>query len=543
MDKERVMADQRIWLFDTTLRDGGQTRGIDFSVADKIAIAKALDDMGIDYVEGGWPGANPTDDDFFSRFPAMKNAKSVAFGMTRRSGRSSDNDPGLVAVINAATDATCLVGKTWDFHVTKALGISLDENLQMITDSLQSAKAKGREPMFDCEHFFDGYKANQKYALDSIAAARDGGAEWIVLCDTNGGTLPGEVHDAVSMVKNTFPDIRIGIHTHNDAGLAVANTLAAVEAGARQVQGTINGIGERCGNANMITLIPNLMLKMGYETGIPVDRLTKLKTLSRMLDGRINRQSNAHAPYVGDAAFAHKGGLHASAAQKDPRTYEHISPDTVGNSRQYIVSDQSGKSNFIARFEQLGIAIDPKDKRLNSLIATVKEQEFKGYAYDIAEASLELMVARRLGNVPEYFTIGRFRVMDERRFNAKGSLIVESEATASVVVNGNPYHEAAVGNGPVNAVDTAIRKALIRGYPILSGVSLVDYKVRILTGEQGDGGTDAVTRVLIECEDTDNTNWTSVGVSTNIIDASVMALTDAMTWKLYKSGATLAVEN
>ena len=537
------MADQRIWLFDTTLRDGGQTRGIDFSVADKIAIAKALDDMGIDYVEGGWPGANPTDDDFFSRFPAMKNAKSVAFGMTRRSGRSSDNDPGLVAVINAATDATCLVGKTWDFHVTKALGISLDENLQMITDSLQSAKAKGREPMFDCEHFFDGYKANQKYALDSIAAARDGGAEWIVLCDTNGGALPGEVHDAVSMVKNTFPDIRIGIHTHNDAGLAVANTLAAVEAGARQVQGTINGIGERCGNANMITLIPNLMLKMGYETGIPVDRLTKLKTLSRMLDGRINRQSNAHAPYVGDAAFAHKGGLHASAAQKDPRTYEHISPDTVGNSRQYIVSDQSGKSNFIARFEQLGIVIDPKDKRLNSLIATVKEQEFKGYAYDIAEASLELMVARRLGNVPEYFTIGRFRVMDERRFNAKGSLIVESEATASVVVNGNPYHEAAVGNGPVNAVDTAIRKALIRGYPILSGVSLVDYKVRILTGEQGDGGTDAVTRVLIECEDTDNTNWTSVGVSTNIIDASVMALTDAMTWKLYKSGATLAVEN
>ena len=537
------MTDQRIWLFDTTLRDGGQTRGIDFSVADKIAIAKALDDMGIDYVEGGWPGANPTDDEFFGRFPKMKRAKSVAFGMTRRSGRSSDNDPGLVAVINAETDATCLVGKTWDFHVTKALGITLDENLQMITDSLKSAKAKGREAMFDCEHFFDGYKANQKYALDSIAAARDGGAEWVVLCDTNGGSLPGEVYDAVSLVRNTFPDIRIGIHTHNDAGLAVANTLAAVEAGARQVQGTINGIGERCGNANMITLIPNLMLKMGYETGIPSHHLTKLKTLSRMLDSRINRHSNAHAPYVGDAAFAHKGGLHASAAQKDPRTYEYISPETVGNSRQYIVSDQSGKSNFIARFEQLGIAIDPKDKRLNSLIATVKEQEYKGYAYDIAEASLELMVARRLGHVPEYFTIGRFRVMDERRFNAKGSLIVESEATASVVVNGNTYHEAAVGNGPVNAVDTAIRKALIRGYPILSGVSLVDYKVRILTGEQGDGGTDAVTRVLIECEDTDNNNWTSVGVSTNIIDASVMALTDAMTWKLYKSGATLAAEN
>ncbi|MGB0180464.1 MAG: citramalate synthase [Candidatus Puniceispirillales bacterium] len=532
------MADNRIWLFDTTLRDGGQTRGIDFSVADKIAIAQALDDIGVDYVEGGWPGANPTDDSFFTRFPTMKHARSVAFGMTRRGGRSSANDPGLVAVINAETDATCLVGKTWDFHVKKALGVTLDENLQMITDSLTAAKDKGREPMFDCEHFFDGYKSNQKYALDVVAAARDGGAEWIVLCDTNGGTLTSDVYDAVKTVAHHFPDVRIGIHTHNDAGLAIANTLAAIEAGARQVQGTINGIGERCGNANMITLIPNLMLKLGYETGIPQDHLVKLKKLSRMLDSRINRLSNAHAPYVGDAAFAHKGGLHASAAQKDPRTYEHIDPEKVGNSRQYVVSDQSGKANFIARFKELGMDIDPKDKRLDSLIAEVKDLEFRGYAYDIAEASLELMVARRLLTVPEYFSIGRFRVMDERRFNANGDLVVESEATASVMVSGQSYHEAAVGNGPVNAVDTAIRKALVRAYPSLAGVSLVDYKVRILAGDEGDGGTDAVTRVLIQCRDEDGLNWTSVGVSTNIIDASVIALTDAMTWKLYHSGLT-----
>ena len=529
------MTDKRIWLFDTTLRDGCQARGIDFSVADKIAIAKALDAMGVDYVEGGWPGANPTDDAFFAQFPPMEHARSVAFGMTRRGGRSSDNDPGLVAVINAETDATCLVGKTWDFHVTKALGVDLDENLQMITDSLKAAAAKSREPIFDCEHFFDGYKNNCEYALASVAAARDGGAEWIVLCDTNGGTMPHEVHEAISAVRKNFPKARLGIHTHNDAGLAVANTLAAVEAGARHVQATINGIGERCGNANMITLIPNLMLKLGYETGVPSKNLAQLKSLSRMLDGRINRLSNAHAPYVGDAAFAHKGGLHASAAQKDPRTYEHIAPDLVGNTRQYVVSDQSGKANFIARFEHFGIEIDPKDKRIDALIAKVKELEFKGYAYDVAEASLELMVARALGSVADYFSIDRFRVIDERRFNAKGDLIVESEATASVIVEGQTYHEAAVGNGPVHAIDCAVRKALMRAYPMLSGVSLADYKVRILSGEQGDGGTDAVTRVLIECHDESGTSWTSVGVSTNIIDASVMALTDAMAWKLYKT--------
>ena len=525
------MTDQRIWLFDTTLRDGGQTRGIDFSVADKIAIAKALDEMGIDYVEGGWPGANPTDDEFFGRFPKMKHAKSVAFGMTRRSGRSSDNDPGLVAVINAATDATCLVGKTWDFHVTKALGITLDENLQMIIDSLKSAKAKGREPMFDCEHFFDGYKNNPDFALDCIRAAQEGGATWVVLCDTNGGTLPDEVFEIVSAVHKKMPDVRLGIHCHNDAGVAVANSLAAIAAGARQVQGTINGLGERCGNANLITLIPTLVLKTDYETSISEASLPKLMGLSRFLDDRLNRTPDAHAPYVGAAAFAHKGGLHASAAQKDPRTYEHVPPEKVGNERHYLVSDQAGRSNMLARFAQFNIEIDPKDKRLDTLISVVKAKEFEGWSFDSAEASFELLARQMLGEVPEYFRIGRFRVMDERRFNARGELVVESEATTTIFVGDECFHEAAVGNGPVNAVDTAMRKALVAAYPSLADVELVDYKVRILDAAEG-SGTGAITRVMIEFCVPDGTVWRTVGLSTNIIDASVAALGDGMIWKL-----------
>lgn len=532
------MKTDRIWIFDTTLRDGAQTRGIDFSVADKIAIARALDEMGIDYIEGGWPGANPTDNAFFADFPALKSAKSVAFGMTRRGGRSASNDPGLVAVMDAEVDATCLVGKTWDFHVKTALGVELDENLEMITSSLEAVAERGRQPMFDCEHFFDGFKNNPEYAVSCAKAAFDGGASWIVLCDTNGGAMPEDITKGVEAVKAAVPEANIGIHCHNDCGLAVANSIAAVLAGARQVQGTINGIGERCGNANLITLIPTLMLKYGFETGVSTEKLTKLKTLSRLLDNRLNRVPNHHAPYVGDAAFAHKGGLHASAAQKDPRTYEHITPETVGNTREYVVSDQSGKSNFLARFEDFGITVDKNDSRLDGLIDDVKTKEYNGWAFDTAEASMEMLVRRALDEVPEFFVIGRFRVMDERRFNAKGELVVESEATVTVKVGEESFHEAAVGNGPVNAVDTAIRKALTRAYPQLSGVTLFDYKVRILTGNGESGGTDAVTRVLIECRDDQGQAWTSVGVSTNIIDASVMALADAMTWKLFKDGVT-----
>lgn len=530
---------ERILIFDTTLRDGAQTRGIDFTVADKIAIARALDDMGVDYIEGGWPGANPTDNAFFADLPTLNAAKSVAFGMTRRGGRSTSNDPGLVAVLDAEVDATCLVGKTWDFHVETALGVGLDENLEMITSSLKAVAERDRQPMFDCEHFFDGMKNNPDYALACVKAAIDGGAEWVILCDTNGGAMPEDIRKGVEAVRAAVPEANIGIHCHNDCGLAVANSIAAILAGARQVQGTINGIGERCGNADLITLIPTLMLKYGFDTGVSSEKLARLKTLSRLLDNRLNRVPNHHAPYVGDAAFAHKGGLHASAAQKDPRTYEHIAPETVGNLREYVVSDQSGKANFLARFEDFGIKIAKDDTRLDALIDDVKNKEYHGWAFDTAEASLEILVRRALDEVPDYFIIGRFRVMDERRFNAKGTLVVESEATVTVKVGGQSFHEAAEGNGPVNAVDTAIRKALTRAYPALSGVTLFDYKVRILAGTGDDvdhGGTDAVTRVLIECRDEEGRAWTSVGVSTNIIDASVMALSDALTWKLFKDG-------
>ena len=530
------MSDNRIWLFDTTLRDGGQTRGVDFSKADKIAISAALDEIGIDYIEGGWPGANPTDDAFFADPPKTQTARMVAFGMTRRGGRSTANDPGLNAVIDADVPATCLVGKTWDFHVETAIKTSLEENLDMIRESVAASVDRGHESMFDCEHFFDGYKNNPDYALDCVRAAHDGGASWVILCDTNGGALPNEVFEIVSAVHAALPDVRLGIHCHNDAGVAVANSLAAIRAGARQVQGTVNGLGERCGNADLISLIPTLVLKLGYETSIAEENLPKLMGLSRMLDERLNRAPNAQAPYVGEAAFAHKGGLHASAAQKDPRTYEHVPPEKVGNSRQYLVSDQAGKSNMLARFAEFGIEIDTADPRLETLIRVVKEREFEGWAFDSAEASFELLARRTLGEVPDYFTIGRFRVMDERRFNARGQLVVESEATATITVGNVIYHEVALGNGPVNAVDTALRKALATAYPSLEDVELVDYKVRILDAREGQSGTGAVTRVMIEFRTPDGTIWRTVGVSTNIIDASVVALGDGMMWKLQRDG-------
>ena len=530
------MSDNRIWLFDTTLRDGGQTRGVDFSKADKIAISAALDEIGIDYIEGGWPGANPTDDAFFGDPPKTAKARMVAFGMTRRGGRSTANDPGLNAVLDAEVSATCLVGKTWDFHVETAINTTLEENLEMIRQSVAAAAERGRESMFDCEHFFDGYKNNPDYALDCVRAAHEGGASWVVLCDTNGGALPNEVFEIVSAVHAALPEVRLGIHCHNDAGVAVANSLAAIRAGARQVQGTINGLGERCGNADLITLIPTLVLKLGYETGISEASLPKLMGLSRMLDDRLNRPPYAQAPYVGEAAFAHKGGLHASAAQKDPRTYEHVPPEKVGNSRQYLVSDQAGKSNMMARFAEFGIEISNDDPRLDNLIRVVKEREFEGWAFDSAEASFELLARRTLGEVPDYFTIGRFRVMDERRFNARGQLVVESEATATITVGNVVYHEVALGNGPVNAVDTALRKALSTAYPTLEDVELVDYKVRILDAREGQSGTGAVTRVMIEFRTPDGTIWRTVGVSTNIIDASVVALGDGMMWKLQRDG-------
>ncbi len=526
------MKDNKIFFFDTTLRDGGQMHGIDFSVSDKNFISEALDEFGIDYIEGGWPGSNPVDDGFFSNYTKFKNSKLVAFGMTRKSGRSADNDPGLNAVLDSNKNSVCLVGKTWDFHVLKALNVDLDENLKMIKDSISLSNNKSFETMFDCEHFFDGFKSNEKYTLSCVSAAIEGGADWIILCDTNGGAFPEEVYDIVKKTISFFPTVKFGIHCHNDGGVAVANTLAAVKAGVRQVQGTLNGLGERCGNADLVTLIPNLIHKLGYESNIPITKMSKLTALSKMLDDRLNRNSNPHAPFVGDAAFSHKGGLHASAAKKDPRTYEHIDPKLVGNQRNYLISLQTGKSNILARFNEIGLKVDSKDKRIDKLIEEIKTKESLGWAFDSADASFELLARRLLGQVPVFFEIGRFRVMDERRFNAKGELVIESEAIASIKVGEKNYHEVAVGNGPVNAVDSAFKKALVSVYPSLINIELIDYKVRILPSEKEDTGTAAKIRVLIEFSDNKKLKWRTVGVSSNIIDASVMALSDGFSWCL-----------
>ena len=526
--------DKRVYLFDSTLRDGAQTQGVDFTVPDKVAIAEALDGLGVDYVEGGWPGANPTDDAFFGAPPSLSAVRLVAFGMTRRPGRSTANDPGLAQVLRGGAPAVCLVGKAWDFHVDIALGVPLSENVEMIADSLAYAGTKAEEVMFDAEHFFDGYKANPGYALDCLKAALEAGARWIVLCDTNGGTLPAEVERIVGEVVETIPGDRLGIHCHNDTENAVANSLAAVKAGARQVQGTLNGLGERCGNANLVSLIPSLMLKTDYEVGMSEAQLKKLTSVSRLLDERLNRAPARNAAYVGESAFAHKGGLHVSAVEKDPRTYEHIEPGLVGNQRHIVVSDQSGRSNILARFREAGFEVDPKDSKVAALVDTIKEREFQGYAYDGAEASFELLAGRALGRVADYFTLSRFRIMDNRRWNARGELVTESEATVNLVVEGEERHEVANGNGPVNALDIALRKALIASYPGLEDLHLVDYKVRILTPSDG---TRAITRVMIESTDSTGRRWTTVGVSSDIIDASFNALHDAYTWKLYRDGA------
>jgi 2-isopropylmalate synthase len=526
--------DNRVYIFDTTLRDGAQTQGVDFNPADKAFIARQLDDAGFDYVEGGWPGANPTDDAFFGSPPKLKRAKFTAFGMTRRPGRSAENDPGLSALINAKTPAVCMVGKTWDFHVEKALEIELDENVAMIADSVGQV-AKTAEAMFDAEHFFDGYKANPEFALSCLKAAYENGARWVVLCDTNGGTLPHEIEEIVGEVCKEIPGSHVAIHCHDDTGNAVAGSLAAVRAGARMVQGTLNGLGERCGNANLISVIPSLVLKMGYKTGLETDDLAKLTHLSRLLDERLNRPHDRGAPYVGESAFAHKGGLHVSAVEKDPATYEHVVPESVGNARHIVVSDQSGRSNILARFREIGLDIDPKNPKVNRLVELVKEQEFNGYAYDGAEASFELLARRTLGTVPEYFHCTSFRVIDERRWNAAGELVTFSEATVRIDSGGEQEMTVAEGNGPVNALDAALRKVLLPHYPLLADLRLVDYKVRILT--PGDG-TGAVTRVMIESANgADDHHWSTVGVSTNIIDASYNALRDSIIYTLFRHGA------
>ena len=530
------MTRERISLYDTTLRDGAQTHGVDFSVEDKWLIAQQLDVLGLDYIEAGYPGANPTDTRLFAEAKPLGHARLTAFGMTKRPGRSLSNDPGFQALLATNVDAICLVAKTWDFHVDVALGTTLEENLAAIKESTAAVVASGREALIDCEHFFDGYKANSQYALDCAKTAYEGGARWVVLCDTNGGTLPEEIERIVAEVVKLIPGDQLGIHVHNDTDNGVANSLAAVRAGARQVQGTLNGLGERCGNANLTSIIPTLMLKSDYadrfETSVTPEKLRTLTHASRILDEVLNRAPNRHAPYVGEAAFAHKGGIHVSAVQKDPRTYEHVPPESVGNRRKLLVSDQAGRSNILAELDRIGIPIPKDDPRIGKLLDEVKEREATGYAYEAADASFELLARRMLGNVPQFFEVDSFRVMVERRHNALGELVTVSEATVKVRIDGETVLSVGEGNGPVNALDKALRKDLGPYQSFINDLELVDYKVRILTG-----GTDAVTRVLIESRDGVGNRWFTIGVSPNIVDASFEALLDSINYKLIRDGA------
>jgi 2-isopropylmalate synthase len=529
------MPRERLYLFDTTLRDGAQTNGVDFTLTDKLAIARMLDELGVDYVEAGYPGANPIDTSFFAERRPLR-ARLTAFGMTRRPGRSTSNDPGLAALLAAQADAVCFVAKSWDYHVRVALETTEEENLASIRDSVRAAKAKGREVLLDCEHFFDGYKANPQYALACAKVAYDEGARWVVLCDTNGGTLPHEVERIVAEVCKTIPGDHVGIHAHNDTEQAVANSLAAVRAGARQIQGALNGLGERCGNANLVSIIPTLKLKPEYaekfEIGVSDGALAHLARLSHALDDLLNRAADRHAPYVGESAFATKAGIHASAMMKDPAAYDHVAPERVGNRRKILVSDQSGRSNLLAELERVGFAVDKNDPRLGRLLDEVKEREAIGYAYEAADASFELLARRLLGKVPHYFEVEKFDVNVEQRVNAKGERVSVSQAVVKVKVGDDIMISAAEGNGPVNALDLALRKDLGKYQSYITGLELTDYRVRILNA-----GTEAVTRVLIESADESGEHWTTVGVSANIIDASFQALMDSIVYKLMKSNA------
>jgi 2-isopropylmalate synthase len=531
------MSRERLYLFDTTLRDGAQTNGVDFTLQDKQAIAGMLDDLGIDYVEGGYPGANPTDTELFSRKPELGHARFTAFGMTRRPGRSASNDPGLAALIEASADAICFVAKSSAYQVRVALETTKDENLASIRDSVKAAKAAGREVMVDCEHFFDGYKEDPEFALACAKAAYDSGARWVVLCDTNGGTMPNEIETIVRDVAKRIPGDHLGIHAHNDTEQAVANSLAAVRAGARQIQGTLNGLGERCGNANLCSLIPTLKLKKefadAFETGVTEDRLATLMQASRALDNMLNRAPNRHAAYVGESAFVTKTGIHASAILKDPSTYEHVAPESIGNHRKVLVSDQAGRSNVLAELERANIPFDRNDPKLGRLVEEMKEREAAGYAYESANASFDLLARRTLGRVPEYFDVEQFDVNVEQRYNSNGQRVTVAMAVVKVKVDGETLISAAEGNGPVNALDVALRKDLGKYQKYIEGLKLIDYRVRILNG-----GTEAVTRVLIESEDEQGERWTTIGVSPNIIDASFQALMDSVFYKLVKSGAT-----
>src|SRR5450432_808927 len=502
-----AMSRERLYLFDTTLRDGAQTNGVDFTLHDKRLIAQMLDELGIDYVEGGYPGANPTDSEFFAAKPKFSHARFTAFGMTRRAGRSASNDPGLASLLEAKADAICFVAKASAYQVRVALETTNEENLASIRDSVKAAKEAGREVMLDCEHFFDGFKENTEFALACARAAYDSGARWVVLCDTNGGTLPHEVESIVTEVVKQIPGDHLGIHAHNDTEQAVANSLAAVRAGVRQIQGTLNGLGERCGNANLCSLIPTLRLKSefsdAFEIGVSQDKMATLMKVSRTLDDMLNRAPNRHAPYVGESAFVTKAGIHASAVLKDPQTYEHVRPEAVGNRRKVLVSDQAGRSNVMAELDRAGIAYEKSDPKLARLVDELKEREAAGYAYESANASFDLLARRTLGKVPEYFRVEQFDVNVEQRYNSNGQRVTVALAVVKVDVAGEHLISAAEGNGPVNALDVALRKDLGKYQKYIEGLRLIDYRVRILNG-----GTEAVTRVLIEREEEEGERWT-----------------------------------
>jgi len=519
----------RIAIYDTTLRDGTQWEGISLSVDDKLKITARLDEFKLDYIEGGWPGSNPKDAEFFRRARGLglKHSRLTAFGSTRRASSRADDDPNLRALLEAETPTVALVAKSWDFHVLEALRTTLDENLRMIADSVGYLKRHGREVVYDAEHFFDGFKRNREYALATLRAAAEAGADILVLCDTNGGSLPWEVAAIVHEVAG-LGLAPVGIHTHNDGGLAVANALEAVRAGAVQVQGTINGYGERCGNVDLCQVVPNLALKLGYEVLDPFS-LARLTELSWFVSEVANVSHDDHQPFVGKSAFAHKGGLHVSAVARDPATYEHVDPASVGNTRRVVVSELSGRSNLLYKAQQFGLDLPEGSPAARLLLQQVKELEYQGYQFEGAEASLELLMRRALGLAPRVFQLEGFRVIVERR--QEGEPVVE--ATIKVLVDGRHEHTAAEGNGPVHALDNALRKALEQFFPAIRRLHLTDYKVRVLDGTDG---TAARTRVLIETAD-EHGSWSTVGVSSNIIEASWLALVDSIEYGLLRQQA------
>jgi 2-isopropylmalate synthase len=516
-----------VLLYDTTLRDGCQAEDVSFTLEDKLRIAVKLDELGIDYIEGGYPGSNERDADFFKRVKKLKlkKAKVASFGTTMKVGIKPSQDFNLRVLLEADTPVVTLVGKTWDLHVRDDLRISQKANLEIIGESIAYMKKRVDEVIFDAEHFFDGFRANPDYAIECIKAAQEGGADWIVLCETNGGRLPGEIREALTQV-NRAVKTPLGIHCHNDGELAVANTLAAVEMGVTQVQGTINGFGERCGNMNLISVIANLQLKMGKKCVTPA-QLKKLREVSQLFYELANINPNKRQAYVGDSAFAHKGGLHVSGVLKNRETYEHIDPEVVGNRQRVLVSDLSGRSNVVYKGKEYGIDLKDKNDAVKEVLRRTKELEGQGYEYQAAEASFELLIQEALGKKKKNFNLIGFRVIDEKRKEGEPPI---SEATIQVQVGGEMEHAAAMGNGPVNALDQALRRALNKFYPALKQVELLDYKVRVLSSGEGTG---AVVRVLIESGDGKD-RWGTVGVSHNVIEASWQALVDSIDYKLYK---------